>query len=138
MSRKEIIANNKTRGKKWVGYTLLELYHFYDKCKLHHHGSCLVKCGNYKKFDHQARDCWTPTSMTCYRCGGKGHPKRYCPGLENQNGDKEALQNLDIVTGTSLLENYYILILTNTSENRSFVFAAISHLSDVALTFSVT
>ncbi|GJT93709.1 reverse transcriptase domain-containing protein [Tanacetum coccineum] len=25
MSRKEIIANNKTRGKKWVGYTLLEL-----------------------------------------------------------------------------------------------------------------
>ncbi|GJS39822.1 hypothetical protein Tco_0564865 [Tanacetum coccineum] len=28
----------------------------------------------------------------------KGHTKRYCPGLENQNGDEEARQNPDIVT----------------------------------------
>ncbi|GJW15602.1 reverse transcriptase domain-containing protein [Tanacetum coccineum] len=69
-----------------------------DKCKLHHHGPCPVRCGNYKKVGHQERDCWTPTSMTCYGCGGKGHTKRYYPGSENQNGDEEARQNLDIVT----------------------------------------
>ncbi|GJY43521.1 putative reverse transcriptase domain-containing protein [Tanacetum coccineum] len=28
-----------------------------EKCKLHHHGPCLVKCGNCKKVGHQARDC---------------------------------------------------------------------------------
>nr|GEX48178.1 hypothetical protein [Tanacetum cinerariifolium] len=31
----------------------------YDKCKLHHHDPYPVKCGNYKKFSHQVRDCWT-------------------------------------------------------------------------------
>ncbi|GJZ56820.1 hypothetical protein Tco_0612314 [Tanacetum coccineum] len=28
-----------------------------DKCKLHHHSLCPVKCGNSKKVGHQARDC---------------------------------------------------------------------------------
>ncbi|GJR60608.1 hypothetical protein Tco_1502770 [Tanacetum coccineum] len=41
------------------------------RCKLHHHGPCLVKYGNYKKVGHQAKDCWTPTTVTCYGCGGK-------------------------------------------------------------------
>ncbi|GJW63547.1 putative reverse transcriptase domain-containing protein [Tanacetum coccineum] len=97
-----------------------------DKCKLHHHGPCPVRCGNSKKVGHQARDCWTPTLVTCYGCRGKGHTKRYYPGLENQNGDEEARQNLDIVTGTFLLENHYIPVLTNASANKSFVFTAIS------------
>ncbi|GJU29168.1 putative reverse transcriptase domain-containing protein [Tanacetum coccineum] len=69
-----------------------------DKCKLHHHGPCPVKCGNCKKVGHQARDCWTTTSVTCYGCGGKEHTKRYCLRSENQNGDEEARQNLNIVT----------------------------------------
>ncbi|GJS39821.1 reverse transcriptase domain-containing protein [Tanacetum coccineum] len=50
-----------------------------DKCKIHHHGPCPIKCGNCKKVGHHARDCWTPTSVTCYGCGGKGHTKRYVP-----------------------------------------------------------
>ncbi|GJR30035.1 reverse transcriptase domain-containing protein [Tanacetum coccineum] len=38
-----------------------------DKCKLHHHHDpCQFQCGNCKKVGHQARDCWTPTSLTCY------------------------------------------------------------------------
>ncbi|GKD42083.1 reverse transcriptase domain-containing protein [Tanacetum coccineum] len=71
------------------------------------------------------------------QCGGKGPTKRYYTGPENQNGDEEAHQNLDIATGTFPLKNHYILVLTNASTNRSFVFTAISHLSDVASTLSV-
>nr|GEX37227.1 hypothetical protein [Tanacetum cinerariifolium] len=61
-----------------------------DKCKIHHHGPCPVKYGNYKKVGHQARDCWASTTMTCYGCEGKGHTKRYYPELGNQNRDGEA------------------------------------------------
>ncbi|GJX95040.1 putative reverse transcriptase domain-containing protein [Tanacetum coccineum] len=109
-----------------------------DKCKFHHYGPCPIKCGNYKKVGHRARDCWTTTSVTCYRCGEEGHTKRYCPGMENQYGDEEALPNLDIVTCTSLLENRYIPVLTNVNANSSFVFTAISHLINVTSIFSVT
>ncbi|GJU27439.1 gag-pol polyprotein [Tanacetum coccineum] len=65
-----------------------------DKCKLHHHGSCPVKYGNCKKVDHQVRDCWTHTTVTCYGCGEKGHTKRYYPGSENQNGYEILIRTL--------------------------------------------
>ncbi|GJU44780.1 putative reverse transcriptase domain-containing protein [Tanacetum coccineum] len=85
------------RNKKNKGYAgILPLR---DKCKLHQHGPCHVRCGNCKKVSHQTRDRWASTMMTCYGCGGKGHTKRYCPELGNQNRDEEARQNLDIVTG---------------------------------------
>nr|GEX06738.1 hypothetical protein [Tanacetum cinerariifolium] len=67
-----------------------------DKYKLHHHGPFPVQCANCKKFGHQARDCWTPTSLTCYECGEEGHIRKYCPDLENQNGIKEAYQDSNI------------------------------------------
>nr|GFA52969.1 reverse transcriptase domain-containing protein [Tanacetum cinerariifolium] len=45
-----------------------------DKCKLHHHhGPSLVQCGKCKKVGHQARDCRTPTSVTCFECEEKGY-----------------------------------------------------------------
>ncbi|GJV93251.1 putative reverse transcriptase domain-containing protein [Tanacetum coccineum] len=72
VARAYTIGNNKNKG--YAG--ILPLC---DKCKLHHHGPCPVRCGNCKKVGHQARDCWASTTMTCYRCGGKGNTKRYCP-----------------------------------------------------------
>ncbi|GJR57760.1 putative reverse transcriptase domain-containing protein [Tanacetum coccineum] len=98
VARAYTVGNNKNKG--YAG--ILPLC---DKCKLHHHGPCPVRCGNCKKVGHQARDYWASTTMTCYRCGGKGHIKRYYPKLGNQNRDREARQNLDIVMGTSLPEN---------------------------------
>nr|GEW27292.1 hypothetical protein [Tanacetum cinerariifolium] len=67
-----------------------------DKCRFHHHGPFPVQCGNCKNFGHQARDCWTPTSLTCYECRKEGHIRKYCPDLKNQNGIKEAYQDPNI------------------------------------------
>ncbi|GKA40972.1 putative reverse transcriptase domain-containing protein [Tanacetum coccineum] len=98
VARAYTVGNNKNKG--YAGNLPL-----CDKCKLHHHGLCPVRCENCKKVGHQARDYWASTTMTCYGCRGKGHTKRYFPELGNQNGDEEAHQNLDIVMGTSLPEN---------------------------------
>ncbi|GJW34819.1 reverse transcriptase domain-containing protein [Tanacetum coccineum] len=83
MVRAYTVGNNKNKG--YAG--ILPLC---DKCKLHHHSPCTVKCGNCKKVGHQAKDFWTPTTVTCYGCGEKGHTKRYYPELENVNGYGEA------------------------------------------------
>ncbi|GKD62180.1 hypothetical protein Tco_1299689 [Tanacetum coccineum] len=58
MARAYTVGNNNKKG--YAG--ILPLC---DECMLHHHCPCPVKCGNCKKVDHQARDCWTPTSVTC-------------------------------------------------------------------------
>ncbi|GJW09804.1 reverse transcriptase domain-containing protein [Tanacetum coccineum] len=98
--RAYMVGNNKNKG-------YARILPLCDKCKLHHHGPCPLKCENCKKVGHQAKHCWTPTTVTCYGCGGKGHTKRYYPELENVNGDKEARQNLNIVM---VLRSYVILL----------------------------
>ncbi|GJU64670.1 putative reverse transcriptase domain-containing protein [Tanacetum coccineum] len=62
-----------------------------NKCKMHHNGSCTVKCGNCKKVGHITRDCKNPAAdknqriLTCYECGSLGHYRSNCPKLKFQN-----------------------------------------------------
>ncbi|GJZ66433.1 reverse transcriptase domain-containing protein [Tanacetum coccineum] len=96
-----------TSNKTWYAGTLPP----YDRYNLHHHlCPCPAQCGNCWKFGHQARDCWTPTLVTCYECGEKGHNMKYCPNLEDQNEAAEAYQDPNVVMGTFLLKNRYILV----------------------------
>nr|GEU60665.1 putative reverse transcriptase domain-containing protein [Tanacetum cinerariifolium] len=69
-----------------------------SKCRLHHEGLCMIRCGNCKKIGHQTRDCRvtvTPNTqgaavgnqqgIGCYECGRPGHFRKDYPKLRSQN-----------------------------------------------------
>nr|GEX65499.1 reverse transcriptase domain-containing protein [Tanacetum cinerariifolium] len=134
--------NNKTRGRTLVWLTLLGL-------------SC-----------HLDRNCRSPTNAntannqrgtragqkaTCFECEARGHFKRECPKLKNNNHDNQggngnapakvyvvgnAGTNLDsnVVTGTFLLNNRYSTILFDTGADRIFVSTTFSSQIDITPT----
>nr|GEV17722.1 hypothetical protein [Tanacetum cinerariifolium] len=77
-----------------------------NKCKLHHAGSCIVRCRNCKRVGHMTRDCTAVVTLNtqrspvgnqpgiiCYKCGRTRHFKKDCPKLRNQNrGNKTGNQ----------------------------------------------
>ncbi|GJS28709.1 putative reverse transcriptase domain-containing protein, partial [Tanacetum coccineum] len=84
-----------------------------NKCKLHHKGSCTVKCGKCNKVGHMARDCKNavdvPTTQralvvnqrvpTCFECGRQGHYMNECPKLKNQNHGNKAGKKIEEARG---------------------------------------
>nr|GFB65177.1 reverse transcriptase domain-containing protein [Tanacetum cinerariifolium] len=72
---------------------------YYNKCKLHHVGSCTMKCNNCKRVGHMTRDCKTSVAamnqradvanpkatITCYECGRLGYFRDKFKKLRNQN-----------------------------------------------------
>ncbi|GKB43619.1 putative reverse transcriptase domain-containing protein, partial [Tanacetum coccineum] len=62
-----------------------------NRCKLHHNGPCIVKCGNCKKIGHITWDCRNHVAarnqrtLNSYECGNPGNYKSDCAELDNQN-----------------------------------------------------
>ncbi|GKD75152.1 reverse transcriptase domain-containing protein [Tanacetum coccineum] len=54
VARDYTVGNNKNKG-------YARILPLCDKCKVHHHGPCPIRCGNCKKVGHQERDCWAST-----------------------------------------------------------------------------
>nr|GEU41241.1 putative reverse transcriptase domain-containing protein [Tanacetum cinerariifolium] len=94
-----------------------------------------------------------PKGNGCFECGATGHFKKDCPKLKNKDGEKVnapgwvyAVGNaekkgnasrdpdLNVVTGTFLLNNRYASILFDTCTDRSFISTAFSSLIDIVAT----
>nr|GEW26101.1 hypothetical protein [Tanacetum cinerariifolium] len=94
-----------------------------------------------------------PKGNGCFECGVAGHFKRDCPKLKNKDGEKmnapgwvyvvgnaekrgNASRDLDlnVITGTFLLNNRYASILFDTGADRSFISTAFSSLIDIVPT----
>ncbi|GJX77836.1 putative reverse transcriptase domain-containing protein [Tanacetum coccineum] len=125
IARAYTAGNNKKKG--YVGSLP-----YCNKCKLHHAGSCTIRCGN-------------------------GHFRKECPKLRNQNrGNKTGNKNgnqtgsneattkayayrgggsnpdSNVIKSTFLLNNHYASMLFDSGADRSFVSSTFSALRDVA------
>nr|GEW15040.1 hypothetical protein [Tanacetum cinerariifolium] len=139
-----------------------------------HVGPCTVRCGNCKKVWYRTRDCTKTVApntqrapvrnqqgIVCYKFGGPGYFRKYCPKLrnqhcrnqtrnrvgkktENQTGGNKATTRIyaisgggtnpdfNVVTGIFLLNNCYAFMLFDSDADRSFVSSTFSALLDVA------
>ncbi|GJT51364.1 putative reverse transcriptase domain-containing protein, partial [Tanacetum coccineum] len=94
-----------------------------------------------------------PKGNGCFECGAPGHFKRDCPKLKNKDGGNGNAQgwvyavgnvenrgnasgntDVNVVTGTFLLNNHYASILFDTGADRSFISTAFSSLINIAPT----
>ncbi|GJY81484.1 putative reverse transcriptase domain-containing protein [Tanacetum coccineum] len=100
-----------------------------NKCRLHHEGSCTVRCGNCKRVGHMVRDCTTAVAPNTQRAPVRNQAataKAYAIGGGGPNPDS------NVVTGTFLLNNCYASMLFDSGTDRSFVSSTFSALLDVA------
>nr|GEW08895.1 hypothetical protein [Tanacetum cinerariifolium] len=104
------------------------------KCNYHHTRLYAAKCTNCKRVGHLSRDFRSPaTNANNQRAPGaiqktgniEAHGKAYVFGGGEPNTD------LNVVTVTFLLNNYYASILFDTGADRSFVSTAFSSLIDI-------
>ncbi|GKC08478.1 putative reverse transcriptase domain-containing protein [Tanacetum coccineum] len=87
-------AKNKRRNNvERKGYAGVLPY--YNKCRMHHKGPCMARCGNCKKVGHMTRDCRTAvaaipqrgpvgnqTGNFCYESRRPGHYRSECRNFD--------------------------------------------------------
>ncbi|GJS18817.1 putative reverse transcriptase domain-containing protein [Tanacetum coccineum] len=100
VARAYTAGNNEKKG--YVGSLP-----YCSKCKIHHAGPCIVRCGNCKRVGYMTRDCKVTVTLNTqralvgnqhgivgYECGRPGHFRKDYPKLRNQNcGNKTGNKN---------------------------------------------
>nr|GEV40352.1 putative reverse transcriptase domain-containing protein [Tanacetum cinerariifolium] len=81
-------------------------------------------------------------NVTCYGCGEKGHLRHQCPKGRNQRNEgarakayvvvEKPQQNLNVVTGTFLLNDHYASVLFDSGAERSFVSIEFTHFINIS------
>ncbi|GKC61158.1 putative reverse transcriptase domain-containing protein [Tanacetum coccineum] len=93
-----------------------------NRCNSYHNGQCPPKCQKCQRTSHQEKDYRTRVpgagvtplqDVTCYGCGE---------------------ENLNVVTGTFLLNDHYACILFDSGAEKSFVSSAFTPFIDIAPT----
>ncbi|GJR70655.1 putative reverse transcriptase domain-containing protein [Tanacetum coccineum] len=108
-----------------------------NKCKLHHKGPCIVKCGKCNKVGHMTKDCMnvvaaTATQRAPVTCRNKARKKTdEARGKAYVLGGGEANPDSNVVTGTFLFNNQYASMLFDSISDRSFVSSTFSALLDI-------
>ncbi|GJV90781.1 putative reverse transcriptase domain-containing protein [Tanacetum coccineum] len=100
----------------------------------------------HKEKDCRSRNVASGTNaqlaVVCYECGERGHKSNACPKRADRQGgnvrgqayvvrDPEHNQGPNVMTGTFLLNNRYVIILFDSGANKSFVDVRFSHLLDI-------
>ncbi|GJX88503.1 reverse transcriptase domain-containing protein [Tanacetum coccineum] len=114
------------------------------KCTLHHTGPYTVKCNTCNKVSHLTKNCRNkgpatrsnllPVTVTCHACGEKGHYANQCQNTTNNNAqgraymlwDRNAHQNLNVVTGMFLLNQHLARVLFDSGVDKSFISISIA------------
>ncbi|GJU38686.1 putative reverse transcriptase domain-containing protein [Tanacetum coccineum] len=85
-----------------------------NKCKLHHEGPCMVKCGNCKRVGHMTRDCKATVAATAQRLRNQNY--------RNKTGNR---------AGNNEVEAKAYAIGGGAGADKSFVSTTFSTLLDV-------
>ncbi|GJW19865.1 reverse transcriptase domain-containing protein [Tanacetum coccineum] len=108
------------------------------RCNFHHNGPCTGKCNICNKVGHLSKNCQNkkpatgsnqlPVTVVCHACGEKGHYINQCRKTNiNAQGrayilkDRNAQQDLNVVTGMFLLNQHLVKVLFDSGADRSFI-----------------
>nr|GEX54424.1 putative reverse transcriptase domain-containing protein [Tanacetum cinerariifolium] len=118
------------------------------RCNLHHMGPCPVKCQtcnmvgyltkNYMNKGPATGSNLLSVSVSCHSCGVKGHYKSQCQKANNNAygraymlRDRNAHQDLNVVTGTFLLNQHLARVLFDSRTNKSFVSISLAFMLNI-------
>ncbi|GJT19385.1 reverse transcriptase domain-containing protein [Tanacetum coccineum] len=118
------------------------------RCSLHHTGPCTVKCNNCNKVGHLTKNCQNkrpatgsnqlPVTVIYHACREKGHYTNQCRKTNiNAQGraymlrDRNAHQNLNVVTGMFLLNQHLARVLFDSGADKSFESISLASLLNI-------
>ncbi|GJW81638.1 reverse transcriptase domain-containing protein [Tanacetum coccineum] len=115
---------------------------------LHHTGPCTGKCNTCNKVGHLTKNCQNkkpatgsnqlPVTFVCYACGEKGqYINQYRKTNINAQGrayllrDRNAHQDLNVVTGMFLLNQHLARVLFYSRADRSFISISLASMLNI-------
>ncbi|GJR02587.1 putative reverse transcriptase domain-containing protein [Tanacetum coccineum] len=136
-------AATPTENSRYVGNLPL-----CRKCNLHHIEPCTVKCNTCNKVGHltknyrnkrpTTRSNQLPVTVICHACGEKGHYTNQCQNTNiNAQGraymlrNKNAHQDLTVVTGTFLLNQHLSRVLFDSGADKSFISISLASMLNI-------